>query len=111
MVEVIAFKRKNMQIGCTCLKWEVVNELGNGKAAIYTVWHFPGAGRVPSAPQHTQQLETNLLEENTQAYILVDYRKFSVIHSMIQHDCCKSYTIWNGVYLGRKKKPASLLSA
>jgi len=43
-----------------------------------------GAGTVPSARQHTQQLKTNLVEENTQAYILVDYRKFSFIHSMIQ---------------------------
>lgn len=74
-----------MQIGCTCLKCQVVNELGESRRQRFTLHcTLYGAGTVPSAPQYTQQLKTNLVEENTQAYILVDYGKSSFIHSMNQ---------------------------
>lgn len=74
-----------MQIGCTCLKCKVVNELGESRRQRFTLHcTLYGAGTVPSALQYTQQLKTNLVEENTQAYILVDYGKSSFIHSMNQ---------------------------
>lgn len=74
-----------MQIGRTCLKRNAVNGPGESGGQRFTLLcTLYGAGTVPSALQHTQQWKTNLVEENTQAYILVDYGKSSLIHSMSQ---------------------------
>lgn len=68
-----------MQIGCAYLKCKAVNELGESRRQPFmSSCTSDGTGTVPSALQYTQQLKTNLVEENTQAYILVDYGKSSL---------------------------------
>lgn len=99
-----------MQIGCTCLKCKAVNEPGESGRQRFTLHcTLYGAGTVPSALQHTQQWKTNLVEENTQAYILVDYGKSSLIHSMSQETAITESLMQFGTGFDQERKKSATL--